>query len=179
MISWETISHKIVEQGLKTLLFVLAATFLYFIIKALIVKSLKLAPKGLEPKKKKSAQRIATLTYLTSSLLKFVFFLVSFMMLLKIWGLDPAPLIASAGVIGFAIGFGAQTLIKDLIAGFLIVFENQFNVGDRVKIADAEGKVIKMTLRATYIESEDGNIHIVPNSSITTVIRLPKSQKIN
>lgn len=176
-IIWEVISKQMPGRVSKSLLLALIALLGYYLLRSFIIKGLKLAQKGTSLKKEAASQRLTTLTYLTTSLLKFLFLLVFLMMILRIWGIDPAPLIASAGVLGLALGFGAQTLIKDLISGFLILLENQFNVGDLVKIGEAEGKVKKMTLRATYIEDDEGNIHIVPNSSIITVTRLKKKKK--
>ncbi len=178
-VNWEALFEQIFYRSSKSLLFLLLAFCLFYFFKVLLIRSLKLAQKGTPLKKEAATQRLATLIYITNSLLKFLFFLISLMVLLKIWGLDPTPLIASAGIIGVALGFGAQTLVKDLISGFFILLENQFNVGDYVKIADAEGEVKKMTLRATYLEDENGNLHIIPNSSIITVTRIKKNKKSN
>lgn len=174
---WKLILKQLSSRFSKSLLLVFLALLGYYFFKSLILKSLNVAQKGTGLKKEAASQRLATLTYLANSFLKFLFIIISLMMLLRIWGLDPTPLIASAGIVGVGLGFGAQTFIKDLISGFLILLENQFNVGDFVKIADAEGKVKKMTLRATYIEDAQGNIHIIPNSSIATVTRLKKKRE--
>ncbi len=176
-IDWELISKQMFYRLSKSLLLVILIFISYHFFKNLLSKSLQIAQKGTNLKKEAASQRLTTLTYLTTSFLKFLFIIISLMMLLRIWGLDPTPLIASAGIVGVALGFGAQTFIKDLISGFLILLENQFNVGDFVKIADAEGKVKKMTLRATYIEDHEGNIHIIPNSNIATVTQLKKKRQ--
>lgn len=176
-IGWEKLFEQIVYRSINSILFLIFAFLIFYLLKALLVRSLKLTQKESHLKNEVAAQRLATLIYLTNSLLKFLFFLVSLMMILRIWGLDPTPLIASAGIIGVALGFGAQTLVKDFISGFLIPLENQFNVGDYIKIGEAEGKVKKMSLRATYIEDESGNIHIIPNSSIVSITRF-KNKKL-
>jgi small conductance mechanosensitive channel len=87
---------------------------------------------------------------------------------------DIVPLIASAGLAGLAIGFGAQTLVKDLINGAFIIFENQFNVGDVIKAADRDGLVEEINLRTTVLRDLSGTVHIIPNSAITTVSVLTK-----
>ena len=78
-------------------------------------------------------------------------------------------MLASAGIAGLAIGFGAQTLVHDFINGFFILLENQYDLGDVVRIAGVKGTVERMSLRNTVLRDEDGTIHIVPNSSIQIV----------
>ena len=84
-------------------------------------------------------------------------------------GVNITPLIASAGVVGLAIGFGAQTLVKDIITGFFLLVEDQFDEGDEIEIAGKKGSVVKITLRTIWLKEEAGTIHIVPAGSITTV----------
>jgi len=91
-------------------------------------------------------------------------------MTLQLFGLDPTPIIAGAGVLGFAVGFGAQTLIKDFLAGIFIFAENQFAVGDRVKIGSTEGTVHKMSMRSTVVCDIQGNLVFIPNGSISGVV---------
>jgi len=79
------------------------------------------------------------------------------------------PLLASAGIAGLAIGFGAQALVHDVINGFFILVENQYNVGDVIRIANVKGTVEAMTLRRTVLRDADGTLHTVPNSQITVV----------
>jgi small conductance mechanosensitive channel len=80
-----------------------------------------------------------------------------------------APLIAAAGVAGIAVSFGAQSLVKDLIAGFFIIFENQYRLGDVVRIAGVDGTVSHMSLRSTVLRDGQGVVHFVPNGQITVV----------
>ena len=89
-------------------------------------------------------------------------------------GFDITPLIASAGVLGLAIGFGSQTLVKDVVTGFFILSENQYNIGDEVEIAGVKGLVREIKLRTTTLVDENGTIHIIPNSTITRVSKYPK-----
>lgn len=84
-------------------------------------------------------------------------------------GLNITPLLASAGVAGLAIGFGAQTLVKDVITGFFLLVEDQFDEGDEIEIAGKKGSVSKITLRTIWLQEENGTVHIVPAGSITTV----------
>jgi small conductance mechanosensitive channel len=81
-------------------------------------------------------------------------------------GVDIAPLIAGAGIIGVALGFGAQSLVKDIIAGLFITVENQYRVGDVVKLGDTAGLVERISLRVTVLRDLDGIVHHVPNGTI-------------
>jgi moderate conductance mechanosensitive channel len=89
-------------------------------------------------------------------------------------GIDMRPLLASAGVAGLAIGFGAQTLVKDVINGFFILIENQYEVGDNVKIGGVQGSVELMTLRRTVLRDGDGTVHVIPNSTISVVSNMTR-----
>jgi small conductance mechanosensitive channel len=91
---------------------------------------------------------------------------------LEVLDINLSPLLASAGIAGVAIGLAAQTIVKDMLNGILILVEDQFNVGDRVKVAGLSGVVETMTLRKTTIRDDDGTLYIVPNSQITTVANL-------
>jgi small conductance mechanosensitive channel len=84
-------------------------------------------------------------------------------------GVNLAPLLASAGVAGVAIGLAAQNIVKDMLNGVLIVVEDQFNVGDSVRLAGVSGVVESMTLRKTTLRDGDGTLYVIPNSQITTV----------
>ncbi len=97
---------------------------------------------------------------------------VNFIVILLVLGefnIQVAPLLAGAGVIGLAIGFGAQSLVKDIITGFFIILEDQFAVGDVVQTGNFKGTVEMIGLRATRIKSWTGEIHIIPNGSIVEV----------
>src|SRR6266702_4706360 len=87
-------------------------------------------------------------------------------------GVNMAPLLASAGVVGVAIGLAAQNIVRDVLNGVLILVEDQFNVGETVKIAGVSGVVEAMTLRKTTIRDGDGTLYVIPNSQITTVANL-------
>jgi small conductance mechanosensitive channel len=98
---------------------------------------------------------------------------------LEIFNINVTPLLASAGVAGIAIGFGAQTIVHDVINGMLIVVENQFNVGDVIKIAGLTGTVEMMSLRKTTLrDGGDGTLYMVPNSQITTVSNLTRDYSL-
>lgn len=114
-------------------------------------------------------QQISTVVGVIRSAGIFVILLVAVMQALQIFGINIEPLLASAGIAGLAIGFGAQTLVKDVINGFFILAENQFEVGDTIKVAGVQGTVEEVTMRRTTLRDGDGTLHIVPNSSIQIV----------
>jgi small-conductance mechanosensitive channel len=96
------------------------------------------------------------------------------LMLLSTFGVDITPLLASVGVAGLAVSLGAQTLIKDLIGGFLILAENQYAVGDSIQVGTVSGQVERITLRATYVRAIDGYLYVVPNGEVRIVANQTK-----
>jgi moderate conductance mechanosensitive channel len=120
-------------------------------------------------------QRVRTLSGLLRSVGIGFIALVALFMILRAVGLDIAPLLAGAGVIGLAVSFGAQSLVKDIISGLFILLENQFGVGDVVRIKDVSGRVEKMTLRIVVMRDVHGVVHIVPNGEITQVSNLTRA----
>jgi len=96
------------------------------------------------------------------------------LMLLSTFGVDITPLLASVGVAGLAVSLGAQTLIKDLIGGFLILAENQYAVGDSIQVGTVSGQVERITLRATYVRDVNGYLHIIPNGEVRIVANQTK-----
>jgi len=120
------------------------------------------------------AQQVRTLASVINSIGFFVIVFVAALEVLPLLGLNLGPLLASAGVAGLAIGFGAQTLVHDFINGFLILFENQYGIGDIIRIAGVKGTVEGMTLRHTALRDDDGTLHIVPNSQITIVSNMTR-----
>jgi small-conductance mechanosensitive channel len=115
------------------------------------------------------AQQIRTLASVLTSVGVFVIVFVAALMVLPLLGLNLGPLLASAGIAGLAIGFGAQTLVHDFINGFFILLENQYDIGDNIRIAGVKGTVEDMSLRRTVLRDDDGTVHIVPNSEIKLV----------
>jgi len=111
-------------------------------------------------------KRLTTLDRLVATMVKIVVWVVVTVMIINELGINTGPLIASAGVIGIALGFGAQTLIKDFTSGLFIIAENQYRVGDVIEINDISGVVEEITIRTTVLRDLDGNLHHIPNGSI-------------
>lgn len=120
------------------------------------------------------AQQLRTLSSVTYSVGVFVILFLAAMQILSQVNVNVGPLLASAGLVGLAVGFGAQTLVKDFINGFFILIENQYDIGDTIKIAGVQGAVEAMTLRRTVLRGDDGTQHTVPSSQITIVSNLTR-----
>jgi moderate conductance mechanosensitive channel len=106
---------------------------------------------------------------LLENVLKYVVYFIAIMSILAALTIDVKAMLAGAGIVGLAVGFGAQSLVKDIITGFFIIFEDQFSVGDYVRIGQFEGTVEEIGLRTTKIKSFTGEINILPNGSIIEV----------
>src|SRR5580692_345080 len=120
------------------------------------------------------AQQLRTLSSVIYSIGLFIIVFVAALQVLPLLGINMGPLLASAGIAGVAVGFGAQTLVHDFINGFFILVENQYDIGDIIKIAGVQGSVEFMTLRRTVLRDADGTVHNVPSSQITVVSNLTR-----
>ncbi len=117
----------------------------------------------------RARQRAMTLGAVLRSLAGFAVYALAFMIALGELGLDLGPLIAGAGIVGLAVGFGAQSLVADFIAGIFIIIEDQYGVGDYVDVGAASGTVEKVTLRTTVLRDVNGALWVVPNGEIRRV----------
>lgn len=115
-----------------------------------------------------------TLAAILKNLGKYVFYFIGLVPTLELFGIKTTSILATAGIGGLAIGFGAQSLVKDVITGFFILFEDQFSVGDYVKVEGYEGIVEEMGLRVTKIRGFSGELYIIPNSNIQIVTNSTK-----
>ena len=120
-------------------------------------------------------KRSETLNKLVKSAVRYTIYFIAFFQVLSILGVNTTSIVASAGIASVAIGFGAQSLVKDIISGFFIILEGQFDVGDNVKIYNqaafiAGGYVMSLGLRSTKIRSKDGEVYFIPNGTINQVV---------
>jgi len=121
-----------------------------------------------------AVKRAETLARVFRYLVAVVISLFATMLILSEVGLSVAPILGAAGVVGLAVGFGAQSLVKDYFTGFFILLENQIRQGDVVQIADKSGLVEEITLRYIRLRDYEGNVHFVPNSLVTTVTNMSR-----
>jgi small conductance mechanosensitive channel len=110
-----------------------------------------------------------TLTSLLKSVIRYVTYFVMLVNILEIFGVKTASLLTAAGIGGLAVGFGAQSLVKDVISGFFIIFEDQYSVGDYIETAGVGGTVEELGIRTTKLRDFGGQLHIIPNGQITLV----------
>jgi small-conductance mechanosensitive channel len=170
---WREDAMTFVRHDLPKILFIVLVSFV--LIRLLRLATARLA--SLQVKKLAPgirAQQVRTVSSVLTSVGVFVISFVAALMVLGNLGLHLEPLLASAGVAGLAIGFGAQTLVHDFINGFFILLENQYDIGDSVRIAGVKGVVEEMTLRHTVLRDEDGTVHTVPNSAIQIVSNMTR-----
>lgn len=127
-----------------------------------------------------AAKRMRTLMTLLRSVTRYIIYFISFLLVLSILGMGKplGNLLVTAGIGSLAIGFGAQSLVKDVISGMFMIFENQFSVGDYIKIGDVQGTVEATAMRLTYLRSDTGDQIIIPNGSITRVINYNKGTSV-
>ncbi|TYR80296.1 mechanosensitive ion channel family protein [Priestia megaterium] len=154
------------EGAVKILLILLMAMLLIRVGKAMLNKVVEVRIKS---PLRISERREATLIRLLQNVLTYTVYFVALVMILETLTIEVRGLLAGAGIVGLAVGFGAQNLVKDVITGFFIIFEDQFSVGDYVRIGTFEGTVEEIGLRTTKIKSWTGEINILPNGSIIEV----------
>ncbi|MCK5577636.1 MAG: mechanosensitive ion channel family protein [Dehalococcoidales bacterium] len=168
---WDTISGWLLEHGVPILVILVASFIAFWVIKTalrrVVAQYVRVRGKGRHAKLW-FENRTKTLSAIISSTLGVLLFVVALFMILSEVGVDIGPLLAGAGVLGIAVGFGAQSLIKDLLGGLFILLEDQFNKGDVVKIAGIAGLVEEVNLRRTVLRDLDGIVHVIPNGVIST-----------
>jgi moderate conductance mechanosensitive channel len=165
---WREDTMTFLHHDVPKLVFIaLSALVLIQLLRVITRRVAHLQEKKLPPGLR--VQKVRTLASVINSVGVFVILFWALLQALPLFGFNLGPLLASAGVAGLAIGFGAQTLVHDFINGFFILFENQYDLGDNVRIAGVKGTVEEMTLRHTILRDDDGTVHIVPNSEIKIV----------
>ena len=151
-----------------TILGLLLGEFVPLIIRRTVARGMEGQPQ------EEIDKRAQTLSSALAAAGQVVVLLVAGFMVLSELGLNIGPILAGAGVAGIAIGFGAQSLVKDIIAGVFVLLENQYRVGDVVKIADVQGLVEDINLRRTVLRDMDGAVHVVPNGEVRVASNFSK-----
>jgi len=129
-------------------------------------------------KVKNRGNRAITVSKLVTNVFKYFIWFIVFLMILGEFNVNLTPFIASAGIVGLAVGFGAQEIVTDFISGFFIIFEDAFNVGDLVEIDGFKGNVLSLGLRTTVIENWLGERKIISNGKIGSIINFSKNDNI-
>jgi small-conductance mechanosensitive channel len=171
--AWQLDLTDFVQNGIPKILFALLLAFLFQSIVNFFIKRLNKRA-GLMVG---NVQRAGQFRTMSAILRATSYGVVGFYVLTQILaalGVSLGPFIASAGVIGLGISFGAQSIFKDMLTGIFILIENQYSVGDTIKIAGLQGVVEDLSLRVTRLRDGDGTVYIVPNGQITTVSNLSR-----
>jgi moderate conductance mechanosensitive channel len=178
---WSTLVELLRETALPVLVIIVVAVvllrvaqlFVHGIVKALMDRE---ATEGTA--KELSAvelqKRMDTLDALGGNVIRFFIVVIAGLMVLRSFGLDIGPAIAGLGVVGVAVGFGAQHLVRDYLNGALILIENQFSKGDVIRVAGVSGTVEDFSLRRTTLRDLDGVVHTVPNGEIMVASNLTR-----
>jgi small conductance mechanosensitive channel len=177
LVRWvESIVPWLLAHGPRIALIVVGAWLLNRIARKLIEKTVRLAVRGEDfssPEAEK--KREDTLIHIFAVTLRVIVLMMALLMVLQELGVMIAPILAGAGIVGLAFGFGGQYLIRDVIAGLFIVLENQYRIGDVVDFGGTAGLVEDISLRRTVLRDLDGTVHYVPHGEIKTVSNLSKS----
>lgn len=183
--NWVGVYFPLVMQ---TILILIATGFLTLVLRRLISKlvmrtmTTRVLPfdhkviTGVEddPSAPGRIKRARTIGQILGSVAAIGTWVVAVFYIVSLYGVDIRPLLASAGIAGVAIGFGAQSLVKDYISGLFIILENQYGVGDWIKIGEAEGEVEMVSLRVTRLRDTNGTVWYIPNGTITTIANSTK-----
>ena len=165
----------LLNHGIRIVFIGVLAYLLNRILGRIIVRTVRIAvvrdeDTSIEAEKK----REDTLIHIFRSALRVVLIVLSILMILQEFGLKIGPILAGAGIVGVAVGFGGQYLIKDVITGLFMILEKQYRIGDVVKIDGTEGTVQDITLRKTTLRDLDGTVHHINHGSIVLVSNLSK-----
>jgi small conductance mechanosensitive channel len=167
-LSWATVVNWLIEHGIRILIIIVVGVVLWFALNKFLPPFVRRVVARTEYKESKEGleKRTKTLLSIFNGIGRVFIIIVAIMTILDEVGIAVAPVLAGFGIAGVAVGFGAQTLIRDYIAGIFIILENQYRVGDVVRIADIGGLVEDITLRKTVLRDLDGIVHHVSNGEI-------------
>lgn len=170
----EHIGGWFLSTGIKIFLIVIGTLIIIKIVQLFSVRLSVLITKSKNKMDTEYQKRIDTLSSVINNLLNVLIVVIALITVLGQLGIEIGPILAAAGVVGLAIGFGAQSLVKDIINGFFILLEDQIRVGDVVEIGDNGGLVERVNLRMTVLRDLAGNVHFIPNGEISIVKNMTK-----
>ncbi len=160
----------LLNHGIKILFIALGAFIINLIISRIIENAVRIAVIRDETMTAEAEiQRENTLIRIFNKTIEVVIVLIALLMILKEGGLDIGPMLAGAGIVGIAVGFGGQYLIRDVISGLFIILENQYRIGDVITINGKGGSVEDISLRKTTLRDLDGTVHHIPHGEIKIV----------
>jgi small conductance mechanosensitive channel len=176
---WESLLSSFISWSINVVPTLILVLFLYLIAKRILrfttVKiQVRLKAKYEKKAKLEEGKRVNTLIGIVKGILNIALAAIFMLIFLEELGIDIAPLLAGAGIIGLAVGFGAQELVRDFISGFFMLLENQLRVGDIVKINDTRGVVEGIELRTITLRDVSGVVHIFQNGKINSLSNMTK-----
>jgi len=160
---------NIFGKAIKVIILLIVVKIVLRILNALIDRTIAKRVKTMSIKEER---KIKTLMAVFRNILKYILYFIAIVIILDIFGVNTSSILATAGIGGLAISFGAQSLVKDIITGFFILFEDQYSVGDYVTIGDYTGIVEEVGIRVTKLKDFSGELHIIPNGQITVVTNM-------
>lgn len=149
------------------------------ILKLIVRRLARIVDDGDDARTSQEEKRAATLGHIIVSIGNIAIYAIILFMVLTLFGVDIRPILAGAGIIGLAIGFGAQSLVKDFVSGLFILVENQYGIGDKVKIGASEGNVIRITMRSTVLKDKERNMYYISNGLIKDVINMSQQKNFS
>ncbi len=173
----ESILNLIKQNTAEVIWIVILFIFGKMILKLIIKRFVKMADDGDDTHVSQKEKRAETLGHIIVTTGNIIIYAVILLMVLGLFGIDITPILAGAGVIGLAIGFGAQSLVKDFVSGIFILVENQYGIGDKVKIGSFEGQVIRITMRSTVLKNDEGKTYYISNGLIKDVVNMSQNKK--
>jgi small conductance mechanosensitive channel len=168
-----------VQIGFQLFLIVVVAVIGYLVLRAVVNVGVRHLLEGRRDRDRSAPpgemeRRVTTVGKLIVKIAGSVIAIIAVLMALDLFGIDIGPAIAGLGVVGIAVGLGAQTLVRDWLAGVFVLLENQYSQGDHVRIAGVEGTVEEFSLRRTTLREADGTVHSVPNGQIVVATNLSR-----
>ena len=171
----EKIIPWLLDHGVKILIVASAAYVLNIILTRIVARTIRIAVVADETMTAEGEKkREDTLIHISNGAIRITLLIIALLTILQEMGLKIGPILAGAGVVGLAVGFGAQYLIRDIITGLFIILENQYRIGDVIKIDQTDGTVESITLRLTSLRDMDGTVHHIPHGEIKRVSNLSK-----
>jgi len=173
---WTPVTNWLLEHGIRILLVIAISAALYYLLRHFVPTTVRRTISGTmkgRPEEEINKRTNTLSTVFVDTGIVVIAILAIFTVLAEV-GVNVAPALAGLGVAGIAVGFGAQSLVKDIFNGFHIILENQFGVGDWVSIAGVDGLVEVVSLRRTVVRDFDGSVHTVPNGEIKVATNFTK-----
>ncbi len=162
----------LLTHGLRIFVIIIGYVISIFVVKFLTMRFVKLVEDEDRSTRNERERRADTIVSIINTTSWIFFGIIALFTILREFNVSITPLLTGAGVAGLAIAFGAQSVIKDFLYGFFLLAEDQIRVGDVVKLGEHSGVVERITIRTTRLRSLDGNVHIIPNGEINTVVNM-------